>query len=57
MNNEERKQLATFQFKIPRPLWKKFKLKAYGDDKTCTETLIELVQSHVRRPTTRKKTY
>ena len=49
MNNEERKQLATFQFKIPRPLWKKFKLKAVGNDKTCTETLIELVQRHVQR--------
>ena len=48
MNNDKKKEFSTFQFKIPRPLWKKFKLKAYGSDKTCTKALIELVQNHVK---------
>ena len=49
MNNDKKKEFSTFQFKIPRPLWKKFKIKAWDNDKTCGETLVDLVEKHVRR--------
>ena len=49
MNNNNSKDFSTFQFKIPRPLWKKFKLKACHNDKTCGNTLVELIERHVGR--------
>ena len=48
MNNND-KEFSTFQFKIPRPLWKKFKLKACHNDTTCGKTLIDLIKRHVQR--------
>ena len=48
-NNGDTKEFATIQLKVPRDLWKKFKHKAIDNDKTCSGTLIELVQKHVQR--------
>ena len=55
MNNNNSKDFSTFQFKIPRALWKKFKLVVIqsqietGNDKTCGNTLVELIERHVGR--------
>ena len=48
-NNEDTKEFATIQLRVPRDLWKQFKHKAIDNDKTCSGTLIELVQKHVQR--------
>ena len=37
-----------YQFRVPRLLWKKLKHNAIENDKTANETLIDLVERHVK---------
>ena len=48
MKNDIKKKEHTYQFKVPKPLWMKLKVKAIQGGKTCNETLIDLVERHVR---------
>ena len=48
-NTKDTTEYQYFQFKVPKPLWKKLRLKALNDDKTANETLIDIVKHHVQR--------
>jgi hypothetical protein len=47
-NNIVKKKFAHFQFKVPRELWSKFKIKTIEDNSpTYREKLIELIERYV----------
>lgn len=50
MNNTEETTYATYQFKVPEGLWRKFKIKNLENNKASLKgTLIELIQGYVNR--------
>ena len=49
MKNDIKKKEHTYQFKVPKPLWLKLKVKAIQGGKTCNDTLLDLVKRHVQR--------
>ena len=47
MDTKEKKDIVTFQLKVPKLLWNSFKIKAINNNETAHQTLMRLVEREV----------